>query len=384
MEILRALKLPANPKRTFFLWGPRQSGKTSLLRQTYRTAHYINLLNSEVFARYSSAPELLRQELRARNEKRELIIIDEIQKVPALLDEVHTLIEEDKIVFALCGSSARKLRRGHANLLGGRALRYMLFGLTSSELGDSFDLLRAMNYGTLPPHYLEENPIPLLRSYISDYLKDEIAAEVVVRNLPSFSRFLEIAAISDGGLVVLKNIAQDCGVSAPTVKEYFQILEDTLLGTQIPSYLKRPSRKTTQSAKFYLHNIGVSNLLAKRGAINFGGAASGLALESIVLQELLAHRHYSGLEYDISHWKLYAEAEVDFILGHEIAIEVKASTKAVPHHFKGLHEFKREYPKVKRLILLSFDPVRRKTDEGIEVIPVREFLRELWGGEVMG
>ena len=317
MEILRALKLPANPKRTFFLWGPRQSGKTSLLRQTYRTAHYINLLNSEVFARYSSAPELLRQELRARNEKRELIIIDEIQKVPALLDEVHTLIEEDKIVFALCGSSARKLRRGHANLLGGRALRYMLFGLTSSELGDSFDLLRAMNYGTLPPHYLEENPIPLLRSYISDYLKDEIAAEVVVRNLPSFSRFLEIAAISDGGLVVLKNIAQDCGVSAPTVKEYFQILEDTLLGTQIPSYLKRPSRKTTQSAKFYLHNIGVSNLLAKRGAINFGGAASGLALESIVLQELLAHRHYSGLEYDISHWKLYAEAEVDFILGHE-------------------------------------------------------------------
>ncbi len=383
MQVSRALRLPTEPKRTFFLWGPRQSGKTSLLRQSYPTAQYINLLNSEVFARYSTAPELLRQELRARKDQHTLVIIDEIQKVPALLNEVHTLIEEDRVVFALCGSSARKLRRGHANLLGGRALRYTLFGFTSAELGDSFDLLRAMNYGTLPPHYLEENPIPLLRSYISDYLKEEIAAEALVRNLPSFSRFLEIAAISDGGLVVLKNIAQDCGISAPTVKEYFQILEDTLLGTHVPAYLARPSRKTTQSAKFYLHNIGVSNLLAKRGAIHFGAAASGLALESIVLQELLAHRHYSGLEYDISHWKLYDEAEVDFILGDDIAIEVKASTKAVPHHFKGLYEFKREYPKVKRLILLSLDPVRRKTDDGIEVIPIREFLAELWRGEVM-
>jgi predicted AAA+ superfamily ATPase len=384
VKLSRKLELPSHPRRSFFLWGPRQSGKTHLLRATYPTSHYINLLNSELFARYASAPHILREELRAVPKKSLPIIIDEVQKVPALLDEVHTLIEEDGLIFALCGSSARKLRRGHANLLGGRALRYTLFGLTSAEIGEEFNLERALNFGTLPPHYLDPEPLPLLRSYVADYLKEEIAAEGLVRNLPSFSRFLEVAAISDTGLLVYKNIAQDCGVSAATVKEYFQILEDTLLGTFVPAYLERPSRKTTQSSKFYLNNIGVSNLLAKRGTIAFGSQASGLALESFILQELSAYKHYSGKEYDISHWKLYDDAEVDFILGQaEVAIEVKSSSKVVPHHLKGLHQFKEEYPKVKRRILVSLDPMLRTTEELIEMIPVKTFLKQLWDGEIM-
>src|ERR1022692_3074536 len=225
----RSLHLDEAPRETFFLWGPRQTGKSSLLRASYPDAHWIDLLKTDEFIRYTRSPALLREELLARP-PRGPVVIDEIQKVPALLDELHWLIENRRIAFALCGSSARKLRRGHANLLGGRATRRELFGLVSQEIGPTFDLVRAVNHGNLPRHYLGDSPARLLRAYVDDYLKEEIAAEGLVRNLPAFADFLSAAALSDTDLVNHANIARDCGVSAPTVREYFQILVDTLLG----------------------------------------------------------------------------------------------------------------------------------------------------------
>ncbi|HTL32625.1 MAG TPA: AAA family ATPase, partial [Kofleriaceae bacterium] len=222
------MTLPKPGEETFFLWGPRQSGKTTLLREAYPAARWVDLLKSDELRRYSDRPELLRQELEA--EPAGQVVIDEIQKVPALLDEVHWLIENTSTRFALCGSSARKLKRGAANLLGGRALRYELFGMTASELGTDFDLDRLLNRGYLPRIYVAERAGRLLAAYVADYLKEEIAAEGLVRNLPVFSRFLDVAALSDADLVNASNIARDCGVSTPTVQSYFEILVDTLLG----------------------------------------------------------------------------------------------------------------------------------------------------------
>src|SRR5882672_533853 len=212
----RALRLPAPGRQTFFLWGARQTGKSTLLHMAYPDSHWLDLLKSDVYRRYLDRPELLRQELIERPTKGQ-VVIDEIQKVPALLDEVHWLHENLGIRFALCGSSARKVRRGGANLLGGRALRYELHGLVATELGADFDLDRMLNHGYLPTMYEADQPAQLLRSYVGDYLKEEIAAEGLVRNVPVFSHFLDAAVLSDGDIVNFSNIAADCGVSGPTV-----------------------------------------------------------------------------------------------------------------------------------------------------------------------
>jgi uncharacterized protein len=197
-------------------------------------------------------------------------VIDEVQRVPALLDEVHWLIENHGLRFALCGSSARRVKRGHANLLGGRALRHELFGLVSAEIGADFDVVRAVNHGFLPRHYLSGRPEALLRSYVSDYLKEEIAAEGLVRNLAAFSDFLSAAALSDAEIVNFANVSQECGVSKPTVREHFEILVDTLLGRFLRAYVKRPKRRVIQAPKFYFADVGVVNQLARRGRIEPG------------------------------------------------------------------------------------------------------------------
>lgn len=385
MILSRALMLPKEPKRSFFLWGPRQTGKTTLLKQLYPKASRIDLLHSEQFTKYLINPGVLREELMASRPEDNLVIIDEIQRCPELLNEVHSLIEDLKIVFILCGSSARKLKRGHANLLGGRALRFELHGLVSAELKGRFNLERMLNHGYLPLNYLEDFPLPAIRAYIADYLKEEIAAEGLVRNLPAFSRFLEIAAISDTQLLEYTNIAQDCGVSAPTIKEYFQILKDTMLGSELPAFVRRPKRKVIKASKFYLADIGVVNVLAKRGRVELGSSNAGLAFENWIYHELRAHSHYSGLEYDLAHWKVSESSEVDFILnGGQIVIEAKATKKVSPHYLKNLYDFKREHRSVKRMIVVSLENQRRKTDEGIEILPVLEFLDELWSGELIG
>ncbi len=378
----RAITLPRRPDRSFFLWGPRKAGKSFLLKSLYPRAHWIDLLKGEEFVRYSAEPWLLREEVSHRSSR--LVVIDEVQKVPALLDEVHWLIENRGTVFVLSGSSARKLVRGKANLLGGRALRHELHGLVHPELGERFDLRRLLNHGTLPDHYLEEDVAPLLRAYVSDYLKEEIAAEGLVRNLATFASFLRVAALSDTEQVNFSNIARECGVSSQTVRAHFQILEDTLFGSFLPAYAKRPKRRTVHAPKFYFHDVAPVNLLCKRGAIEPGSELFGKALENLVHHELSAFRSYRMPDLDLRFWRLSSGAEVDFILGDmEVGIEVKATKRVLDHHMKGLRELRAEHPRVKRLILVSTEPRGRVTADSIRILPLEEFLRALWAGGVI-
>jgi predicted AAA+ superfamily ATPase len=367
-------------KETCFLWGPRQSGKSTLLKTTFPHSPYYDLLLSDEFERLNRRPALLREELLAQPPAVP-VIIDEVQKIPSLLDEIQWLIVNKNIQFILCGSSARKLKRGSGNLLGGRALRYEMFPLVSHEV-PGFNLLRALNNGLIPRHYQANQPEPLLRSYIGDYLKEEIAAEALTRNIPAFAKFLESAAFSNGEVVNFNNIAQECGVSGPTVKEYFQILVDTLLARFVPSFQKKPKRRVIQSPKFYLFNVGLANALLKRGDIVQGSETFGRAFEQFIFQEIVAHSHYSGLEYPISYWRTTSGFEVDFILGNgEVAIEVKGTTEVQPHHLRSLHAFREEY-KPKKTIVVSLDTKPRNVG-GINILPWETFLKDLWSGSVI-
>jgi predicted AAA+ superfamily ATPase len=309
------------------------------------------------------------------------VVIDEIQRIPMLLNEVHWLIVNHKIQFILSGSSPRKIIRSGENLLGGRALRYELFPLTSSEIGN-IDLLKALNHGLLPRHYLSSNPGKLIASYIGNYLQDEIVAEAKIRKVEVFARFLEAAAFSNGEMVNYLNIATDCGVSAPTIKDYFQILEDTLIGKFIPSYRHKPKRRVIKTPKFYFFDIGITNHLLKRGKIEYGTELFGNAFESFIFQELTAHSHYSGLQYPISYWRTASQIEVDFILGqHEVAVEVKSSGKISTRHLSGLQAFMEEY-EVKKAIIVCTEPLPRVIGK-IEIIPWKLFLEKLWNDELM-
>jgi uncharacterized protein len=372
----RALRLPPAGRETFFLWGPRQTGKTTLLRQSYPDAAWIDLLKADEYRRYLERPELLRQEL-ASGPRPAQVVIDEVQKAPGLLDEVHWLHEHRKIRFALCGSSARKVRRGAANLLGGRAVRYELRGLTAGEIGKDVDLVRLLNHGYLPTHYESDQPERLLASYVGDYLKEEVAAEGLVRNLPVFSAFLDAAALSDGDLINFANIARDCGVSGHTVKGHFGILEDTLLGRWLPAYTRRAKRRVVGAPKFYFSDVGVVNHLARRGRMQPGGELFGKAFENWVLHELLAFNGYHELFAEISYWRLASGIEVDFIVGDmRVAIEAKSSARITSDHLKGLRHLHDDHPKAWRVVV-CLEPKRRVTDDGIEILPASVFTAEL-------
>lgn len=378
----RALRLPAPGTETFFLWGPRQVGKSTLLRLAYPEAHWIDLLKADQFRRYTQEPERLRQELAAR-EGTSFVVIDEVQKVPQLLDEVHWLHENSGIHFALCGSSARKVRRGGANLLGGRAVRRELLGLSAYELGEKWDLVRALNHGTLPRMYAAANPRRLLNAYVADYLKEEVAAEGLVRNLPVYSGFLEIAALSDGQQVNLSNIARECGVSSYTVKGYFEILTDTLLGRWLPAYRKRPKRRVRVSPKFYYSDVGVAGFLARRGRIEPGSELFGKAFESWCYQELYCYNSYLERFADLAFWRLSSGTEVDFVVNDmELAIEVKSSHRIQSHHLKGLRALIADHPEIGRRVLVCLEERARKTTDGIEILPVADFTTRLWSGEL--
>ncbi len=378
----RLIQLPKLGTETFFLWGPRQTGKTTLLQSTYPQVKRIDLLKAEEFRRYLERPETLREEILAE-EKTAFVVIDEVQKVPALLDEVHWLMENRGLHFALCGSSARKVKRGHANLLGGRAIRYELFGLVASEIGEAFDLGRLLNHGYLPRHYLSEQPTRLLNSYVSDYLKEEVAAEGLVRNLPAFSSFLSISALSDSEMVNLSSIARDCGVSSHTVQSYFEILEDTLLGRWVPAFRKRPKRRTIAAPKFYFRDVGVVNFLAKRRGLEPGSMLFGKAFENWVFHELSAYSMYCDRFAELSFWRLASGIEVDFIVNAmDAAIEAKATAKVTSDHLKGLRELKVDHPDVKNRFVVSLEPKERKTEDGIWILPHRAFTSRLWRGDV--
>jgi len=378
----RQLNLPAPGTKTFFLWGPRQTGKTTLLRATYPDALWIDLLKADEFRRYLHHPELLRGEL-AVNESVRQVVIDEVQKVPQLLDEVHWLHERGKVRFALCGSSARKVKRGQANLLGGRALRYELHGLTAQEIGSDFDLHRMLNHGYLPSIYQSGQPRPLLNGYVADYLKEEVAAEGLVRNLPVYSEFLNVAALSDTALVNFSAIARDCGVSSHTIKGYFQILEDTLLGRWLPAYTKRPKRRVIAAPKFYFGDVGVVNHLTRRGDLHAGSELYGKAFENWVFHELGAHNSYSDAFADLSYWRLASGIEVDFVVNDmQLAIEAKATAKVKTDHLRGLRALVQDHPRIKQRIIVCLEHTSRRTEDGILVLPAAEFCPRLSAGDL--
>lgn len=381
----RNLPLPAPGEDTFFLWGPRQTGKTTLLRHRYPDARWLDLLKADEFRRYVANPERLREEMEADDvPPGGQVVIDEVQKVPALLDEVHWLIENRCVQFALCGSSARKVRRGAANLLGGRALRFELHGLTAAELGADFDLTRLLNHGYLPRMVEAERPARRLDAYIANYLKEEVAAEGLVRNLPAFAGFLNAAALTDGEIVNFTNVAADCAVSSHTAKGYFEILEDTLLGRWLPAYRKRAKRRLVAAPKFYFADVGVVNRLAQRGQIVAGSELYGKAFENWVFHELVACLAYRERDEELAYWRLAGGTEVDFVLGDmRVAVEAKASAKILGRHLKGLRSLAEDNPQVGRRVVVCLEPRPRRTEDGIDLLPAGEFARQLWQGELL-
>jgi predicted AAA+ superfamily ATPase len=361
-----------------FLWGARQTGKSTLLKTLFPNSMYFDLLLSSEYERLVKNPSLFRERIEALNPEGP-IIVDEIQRLPVLLNEIHWLISNKNQRFILSGSSPRKILRSGTNLLGGRAMRHELYPLIYKEIPE-FNLLKALNFGLLPRHYLSPNPKKLISAYIGSYLKDEIALEAKIRNMTIFSQFLEKAAFSNGEMTNYSNIASDCGISVPTVKEYFQILEDTLTGHFISSYQKKPKRRVIQAPKFYFFDLGISNYLIKRGEITEGSESFGKAFEHFIFQELIAHSHYSDLNYPIHYWRTASQIEVDFILGDvDIALEVKSSNNIQPRHLKGLKSFSEEY-KVKHSILVCMEPYPRRTEE-VLILPWKIFLEKMWSGE---
>ena len=375
----RFQKIDPPTDRSAFLWGPRKTGKTTLLRQQFPEACWIDLLDYDLFLSLSQRPSSLRQILEAQFSK--TVVIDEVQKVPNLMDEIHWLIENRGYQFILCGSSARKVRRGKSGLLGGRAWRFELYPLVTKEL-KSFDLDRALHVGLIPSHYFASTPDMDLKGYVQDYLKEEVQAEALTRNLPAFSKFLRAAAITNGMLLNYSNAARESGVSVKTIREYYQILEDTLIGRQLAPWRKAKKRRLIETAKFFFFDTGiVSNLLEQRSLVS-GTKEYGRAFEHFILQECWAYRHYSKLEFPISFWRTASGSEVDLILGDaEVAIEVKASS-SVADRTKGLHLFHEEN-NCRKSLIISKEPRPRKISSQITVLPWQDFCEKLWAGDIL-
>ncbi len=363
-----------------FLFGGRQVGKSTLLKERFPKAVYFDLLNSELRNRFRQHPEVFRESL-LRYPPETLVIVDEIQKVPDLLDEVHWLMVNKGLFFILSGSSARKLKKGGANNLGGRAIPETLFPLVSAEIPD-YDLERAVQNGMIPRHYMVANARNRLKSYIELYLKEEIIEEAVVQNVDDFVRFLEVAAISDGEMLNYESVASDCGVSANTVKAYYKILCDTLLGFEVPAYTKVIKRKLTKASRFYFFDVGIANYLTGRHHLAPKTPEYGHAFEHLVMQEIAAYLGYSNSEEKLTYWHTYDNQEVDAVIGDaRVAIEIKSTDSVQASHKKGLAEFAKEHPNV-RQILVSRDRVTRRSGD-IDLYYVTDFFKELWEGMII-
>ncbi|MBF0216434.1 MAG: ATP-binding protein [Candidatus Omnitrophica bacterium] len=382
----RVLDVELPNKQSAFLWGARKTGKSTYLKEKFPGSIVYDLLRADVFFEFSKDPSMLRERLLAVEGPalKRPVIIDEVQKVPGLLDEVHWLIENKGLRFVLCGSSARKLKQGHANLLGGRAWRYELFPLASHEIG-KVDLLRALNHGLIPSHYLQndEDCRRSLKAYVQDYLREEVFAEGLTRNIPSFSRFFDALGYSHGELTNYCNIARECGVDAKTVKEYYQILVDTLVAQRVEPYKKRQSRQViTKASKYYLFDVGVAGCLTKRNLAEKKGAEFGKAFEHYIFMELVAYRSYSGKDFDINFWRTKTGLEVDFVLGQgEVAVEVKGAGHIDNRDTTGLEAFT-EASAPKKSIVVCNEKEKRLHGK-ITISPWEVFLHELWAGRIL-
>lgn len=363
-----------------FLFGARQTGKSTLLKERFPKAIYIDLLKSDVRNRFKQHPEEFRESL-LRYPPETHVIVDEIQKVPDLLDEVHWLMVEKGLWFILSGSSARKIKKSGANNLGGRAIPETLFPLVSAEIPD-FDIERAVQNGMIPRHYMVANARNRMRAYIDLYVKEEIIEEALVQNVDEFIRFMEVAAIMDGEILNYENVASDCGVSANTVKAYYKILVDTLLGFEVPAYRKVIKRKLYKSPRFYYFDIGIANHLTKRYQLAPKTPEYGHAFEHLIIQEIVAYLAYTNSDEELTYWHTYENIEVDAIIGDaRVAIEIK-STDHVDHgDKKGIMEFAKEHPNAKQ-ILVSRDRISRRSGN-VDLYYVTDFFKALWAREII-
>ena len=363
-----------------FLFGGRQTGKSTLLKERFPKAVYIDLLKSDVRNRFKQHPEEFRESL-LRYPPETLVIVDEIQKVPDLLDEVHWLMVEKGLWFILSGSSARKIKRSGANNLGGRAIPETLFPLVSAEIPD-FDLERAVQNGMIPRHYMVANARNRMRAYIDLYLKEEIIEEALVQNVDEFVRFMEVAAIMDGEILNYENVASDCEVSANTVKAYYKILVDTLLGFEVPAYRKVIKRKLYKSPRFYYFDVGIANHLTKRYHLAPKTPEYGHAFEHLIMQEIVAYLGYTNSDEELTYWHTYENLEVDAVIGDaRVAIEIKSKEHIDHDDKKGVTEFAKEHPDTKQ-ILVSRDRISRRSGD-VDLYYVTDFFKALWAGEII-
>jgi uncharacterized protein len=366
-------------KKSFFLFGPRSTGKSTLIKQQLAgKAFVIDLLDSRLFLRLSGTPHEIEDIISAGGS--DLVVIDEIQRVPELLNEVHRLIENRKIRFLLTGSSARKLRRGHANLLAGRVWEARLFPLTWRELPD-FRLERYLRYGGLPQVYLSESPEEELDAYVNTYLKEEIMAEGLIRNLPPFARFLKSISLSNGEVVNFTKLGNDCQMSASSVREYISLLEDTLVGFMVPAWIESKKRKAIKSGKFYFFDTGVTHTLSGTQTLDRNSDLYGKSFEQFICMELRAYLSYSRNKSPLSYWRSTHGNEVDFLIGEDVAIEVKSSQRVTISDYKGLKALNEEGI-FQDLYLISQDPVASKKDK-INALHWKDFLEMLWKGKII-
>ena len=359
-----------------FIFGPRGTGKTYWLKATYKNALYFDLLHSQTYAEFLGNPSLLESRIPTAYDN--WVIIDEIQKIPALLNEVHRLIESKKIKFILTGSSARALRKKGVNLLAGRALTTHMHPLLAEEIGNEFDLNRALITGLLPMAYKSNQYKRYLSAYVETYLKEEVLQEALTRNINLFARFLAAASFSQGGVLSYTDIAREIGTTRQTVTNFFDILDDLLISIRLPVFSKRAKREVIAQVKFYYFDVGVYLVLRPKGPLDTPEELRGPALETLFLQHIRAMNDYYYLGYDIFFWRTRSQLEIDFILYGEkglIAFEIKNNARLTPKDFKGLKAFKSDYPMARCYMVYLGD--REYYDEDIQVIPMTNVLFNL-------
>lgn len=363
-----------------FLFGGRQVGKSTLLRERFPNAVYVDLLNPDTRRRFERrAMEF--HEILVKYPPKTLVIVDEIQKLPELLDIVHKLMVENDLHFILSGSSARKIKKAGVNQLGGRANEEHLYPLVYAEIPD-YDFDRAIQNGMIPRHYDVKDARKRLQGYINLYLKEEIEAEALVQNIATFERFLEVAAVMNTEILNYDNIASDCGVSVNTVKAYFKILYDTLLGFEVKPYRKVVKRRLLQTSKFYYFDVGIPNYLLNRFHLMSETPEYGHAFENLVIQEIRAYLDYTDSEEELTYWHTYNKDEVDAVIGDaRIAIEIKSTDHVENKHKKGLQKFVEEHPQA-RQIIVSRDFLTRRSGD-IDLYYVTDFFKALWAGEII-
>ncbi len=371
----RTLTPPAG-RKSFFLFGPRGTGKTTWLRKQFPRALYFDLLNSEVYNDLLARPYRLSQMIPEPWD--DWVVLDEVQRVPALLHEVHRLIETRRLSFVLTGSSARTLRRGTVNLLAGRALTSYMYPLTAAELGKDFTLQHALRYGHLPSTFEEHDPKRYLESYVTTYLREEVQQEGLTRNLGAFTRFLEVASFSQAQLLSISAVARECAVHRKVVEHYFSILEDLLIATRVPVFTKKAKRRMVTHPKFFFFDVGVYRTLRPRGPLDTPEDIDGAALETLVFQEVRAMDQYHQYGYAIYFWRTANGQEVDLVLYGSrgiVAIEVKRSARVTDEAFRGLKTFLEIYPMARAYFLTGGD--RDGWEGKIRILPVEKFLRQI-------